>query len=126
MKIGQLAKRTGVSIRMLRYYEEEGLLNPIRSESGYREYSVQEEELVHRILVLSQAGLKLDAVRLLLPCISVQQLEINPCEQVLSSLQTELDNMDEKLEKLIKSRRILGDYLLLLRQKHKNESDSIH
>lgn len=38
MRIGELARRTGVSERMLRYYEQEGLLRPARTTSGYRDY----------------------------------------------------------------------------------------
>ena len=35
MKVGDLARRIGVSVRMLRYYETEGLLSPARRDSGY-------------------------------------------------------------------------------------------
>ena len=38
MKIGELATRTGVPARMLRYYEEQGLITPQRLDNGYREY----------------------------------------------------------------------------------------
>ena len=38
MQIGELSARTGASVRMLRYYEEHGLLEPERTESGYRVY----------------------------------------------------------------------------------------
>jgi hypothetical protein len=38
MRIGELRRRTGVSERLLRYYEEQGLLRPQRRPSGYREY----------------------------------------------------------------------------------------
>ena len=40
MNIGQAAKRSGISAKMIRYYEDIGLLpNPKRSDSGYRVYS---------------------------------------------------------------------------------------
>lgn len=39
MRIGELARRTGVSVRALRYYEEQGLLVPARAANGYREYT---------------------------------------------------------------------------------------
>ena len=38
MKIGDLAQRTGVSVRMLRFYEAQGLLSPARNAAGYRLY----------------------------------------------------------------------------------------
>ncbi|MHC3748651.1 MerR family DNA-binding transcriptional regulator [Stutzerimonas stutzeri] len=56
MKIGELSRRCEVSIRMLRYYEEEGLLKPQRSPSGFREYGPREEQTVERIKLLGSAG----------------------------------------------------------------------
>ncbi|MEF9982479.1 MAG: MerR family transcriptional regulator, partial [Glutamicibacter sp.] len=47
MRIGELANRTGVPTRMLRYYEEQGLITPLRLENGYRDY---DEYLVERVL----------------------------------------------------------------------------
>ncbi len=53
MKIGELTQRTGISVRMLRYYEGQGLLNPHRRESGYREYSENDVLTVDRLSTLS-------------------------------------------------------------------------
>ncbi|WP_366525445.1 MerR family DNA-binding transcriptional regulator, partial [Mumia sp.] len=38
MRVGELAELTGVAPRMLRYYEEQGLLVPPRQDNGYRSY----------------------------------------------------------------------------------------
>ncbi|MEU6192280.1 MerR family DNA-binding transcriptional regulator [Streptomyces sp. NPDC047061] len=38
MKIGELSHRTGVSTRLLRYYEQQGLLHPSRLPNGYRDF----------------------------------------------------------------------------------------
>jgi len=46
MRIGELAKRTGVPPRMLRYYEEQGLITPQRLDNGYRDYG---DYLVDRV-----------------------------------------------------------------------------
>jgi DNA-binding transcriptional MerR regulator len=117
MQIGQLAKKSGISIRMLRYYEDQGLLIPMRSESGYRIYNEKDEERVRRIRVLTKAGLTLQAISLLLPCISVEQLDVDPCEQVIDSLKNELENINQKIENLQVSQQYLSDYLNILRQK---------
>ena len=47
MKIGELAQRTQVSVRMLRFYESLGLLTPIRNAAGYRLYD-EEDNLTDR------------------------------------------------------------------------------
>lgn len=117
MQIGQLAKKSGISIRMLRYYGDQGLLTPLRSESGYPSYNLKDEERVHRIRVLTKAGLNLQAIRLLLPCISVEQLEVDPCDQVITSLNNELNNIKRKIENLQVSQQYLSDYLVILEEK---------
>jgi DNA-binding transcriptional MerR regulator len=82
VQIGELSRRTGISVRMLRYYEEEGVLRPARRESGYRDYGPAEEQLARRIRMLSEAGLKLDAIRTLLPCVLSDLPELDLCDEV--------------------------------------------
>ncbi|MEC0305410.1 MerR family transcriptional regulator [Paenibacillus lautus] len=69
MKIGELAARTGVSIRSLRYYEQQGLLMPVRSENGYREYSNLAEEQVRTIQLYLNLGLSTEQIAGFLHCV---------------------------------------------------------
>ena len=48
---------------MLRYYEGEGLLAPLRTGSGYRDYGPAEEETVRRIKLLGAAGMTLETIQ---------------------------------------------------------------
>ena len=57
MRIGELASVTGVSVRSLRYYEEQGLLNSRRSASGQRLYADDAASRVATIQSLYAAGL---------------------------------------------------------------------
>lgn len=60
MKVGELAKRTGLTVRTLHWYEEVGLLEPTqRSESGHRLYSEADFRRLAQIKVLRQLGLSL-------------------------------------------------------------------
>ncbi len=68
MRIGELSRRTGVSERLLRYYEEQGLLHPYRRPSGYREYQEGDVEVVRRIRTLLSAGLPTVLIAEVLPC----------------------------------------------------------
>jgi len=64
LTIGELSRRTGISVRTLRFWSDEGLIPPAsRSRSGYRIYG--EEALVRLDLVrtLRDAGLGLDAIK---------------------------------------------------------------
>ena len=69
MKIGELAQRTQVSIRMLRFYEAQGLLAPARSAAGYRLYGEADVAQVAKIRLLQQAGLALKDIVLLHDCL---------------------------------------------------------
>ncbi|WP_019913793.1 MerR family DNA-binding transcriptional regulator [Paenibacillus sp. HW567] len=57
MKIGELAAKTGVSVRSLRYYERQGLIAPLRQANGYREYSPLAVETVETIKLYLNLGL---------------------------------------------------------------------
>ncbi|RDU24042.1 MerR family transcriptional regulator [Anaerosacchariphilus polymeriproducens] len=57
-KIGEFSKLTQVSIRMLRYYDETGLLKPAKIDpfTGYRFYSVEQIPILHKIIFLRDTG----------------------------------------------------------------------
>ncbi len=69
MRIGELSRRTGVSVRSLRYYEEQNLLQPERTVSGYRVFSDADVVRVQRIQALLAAGLNTQKIERILPCI---------------------------------------------------------
>jgi MerR family transcriptional regulator, thiopeptide resistance regulator len=59
LDIAEVARRTGLTSRALRFYEARGLVRPLRSASGRRHYGPAELERVHQILTLKRAGLSL-------------------------------------------------------------------
>ncbi|MBF6176370.1 MerR family transcriptional regulator [Nocardia blacklockiae] len=69
MRIGELAQRTGVSVRSLRYYEEQNLLSSTRTPGGQRDYPESAVDRVVRIQELFAAGLHSRTIAELLPCI---------------------------------------------------------
>ncbi|HJV75024.1 MAG TPA: MerR family transcriptional regulator [Noviherbaspirillum sp.] len=67
LKIGELAKRTGLTVRTLHHYDAIKLLCPsARSAAGYRQYNRQDIERLHRIQALRRLGLALDEIAELL------------------------------------------------------------
>lgn len=68
MRIGELAKRTGLAASRIRFYEKAGLLSQVdRKENGYREYGPQAQWMLEIIASAQAAGFSLDEIRSLLP-----------------------------------------------------------
>lgn len=111
MKIGELSRRTGVSVRMLRYYEGEGLLTPLRTNSGYRDYGLAEEETVRRTKMLGGAGMTLETIKRLLPCVRNNGPAFTPCNELRKILTQQVGLIDERIETLSQSRTILAGFL---------------
>lgn len=58
LKVGELARRCGLTVRTLHHYDQIGLLRPsARSDSGYRLYDRTDIARLHRIQVLRKLGL---------------------------------------------------------------------
>lgn len=64
-KIGDVAEMLATSIRAIRYYEEEGLLIPLRSEGGTRLYSRQHVDRLRAILRLAKGGYSIEVIKAL-------------------------------------------------------------
>jgi DNA-binding transcriptional MerR regulator len=111
MKIGELSSRTGVSVRMLRYYEQEGLLNPPRSESGYRYYGFEDVKRINGIALLNGAGLPLAAIQSLLACVPSGATPAPLCYALKSRIREQLEQIDRQVESLNKSRQLLTSLL---------------
>lgn len=111
MKIGELSRRTGVSIRMLRYYETEGLLVPQRTASGYRNYGPPEEQTVARVKLLGAAGMTLGTIQQFLPCVRGDKPVFEPCDELRRVLYQQLGVIDQKIEKLTQSRAVMASFL---------------
>lgn len=111
MRVGELSKRTGVSIRMLRYYETEGLLKPKRTTSGYRDYASDEVQTVERIKLLGSAGMTLATILQFLPCVRGEGLAFEPCDELRHVLHEQIRLVDQKAAELAQSRKVLESFL---------------
>ena len=76
MKIGELARRTGVAPRLLRYYEQQGLITARRADNGYREYSEDDAAQVERVVGLVRAGMPSRLVRVVLDIEGIASVEV--------------------------------------------------
>lgn len=62
LDITEVARRTGLTTRALRFYEARGLVTPLRSYNGRRHYGPAELERIHQIVMLKRAGLSLSDI----------------------------------------------------------------
>ncbi|HLU27895.1 MAG TPA: MerR family transcriptional regulator [Glycomyces sp.] len=113
MRIGELARRTGVSERSLRYYEQQGLLTSERTPGGHREYAEWAVDRVVRIQVLFAAGLNSGAILRILPC--MRDSDGGPNESATPWLAEELtaerERIDRAIGDLTRSRQILDEVI---------------
>ena len=63
MRIQELEHLVGIERATIRYYEKEGLIDPKRSENGYRDYSESDAEELRRIRLLRDLGVSLDTIK---------------------------------------------------------------
>lgn len=100
MRIGELARRTGVTTRALRYYEEQNLLTAERSSSGQRHYTEAAVDRIHVIRELYAAGLSSKTIAELTP--SVVDGKATP--ELLQRLAVERDHIDRHIADLTHTR----------------------
>ncbi|NRQ33777.1 MerR family transcriptional regulator [Nonomuraea sp. NN258] len=113
MRIGDLARRTGVNQRLLRYYEEQGLLTPVRLGNGYREYAEPDVVTVRHIRSLLAAGLSTAVIGRMLRCVGDDAALPAPsgCPGFIEDLRRERDHVAETIQRLQGSQRRLEELL---------------
>lgn len=112
MRIGELARRAGVSERALRYYEEQGLLTPRRRPSGYRVYGDEDVAAVRRIRLLLAAGLSTAQIQQVLPCVVDTDGRLTPdCPELVEGLVRQRDRIDEAIGELEATRANLDAFI---------------
>src|SRR5687767_11201711 len=97
LKIGELARRVGLNVKTLRYYEQIGLLPPpLRTESGYRLYSEADEQLLRFVIQAKRVGFTLEEVREVVQ----RSRRGDPCGYVRETLARHVALVDEKITAL--------------------------
>lgn len=98
MRIGELAERTGVPTKTIRYYEEIGLLpSPDRTPNGYREYDDAYVDLLHFIKDAQATGLTLTEIGSI---VEHKQAGDSTCRHVLAMLEQHLLEIEAQIATL--------------------------
>jgi DNA-binding transcriptional MerR regulator len=115
MKIGELAKKAGVNIQTIRYYERERILRePKRTASGYRAFTDQDLQRVVFIKVCQNIGFTLNEIRQLSglhDLLGNASGNKKALEEICQMAAQRLHLLDEKIEALQTMRRNLLDFL---------------
>lgn len=105
MKIGQLADRTGVSAKAIRYYEDIGVLpEAARADNGYRTYDPATAERIGFIRDAQTAGMSLTEIQLIL---GLRDSGESTCGHVIATLESHLDELDRQMAEMDRTRRRL-------------------
>lgn len=115
--VGEFSRLAQVSKRLLRYYDEIGLLKPIRTDefTGYRYYSAEQMPQLNRILALKDLGLSLDQVQRMLS----DQISTDEIQGMLLLKKAEIE---QQLQEELQCIRSIEARLQLLRSAEEDES----
>ena len=118
MRIGELSRRTGTSRRLLRYYEEQGLIAAQRCANGYRSYDERFVDRVLQIRGLLDAGLPTRIIKQILPCLDKPRTIYFPdaTSEMLATLEGERNRMNERIRCLERNRDAITEYLCAVRE----------
>ncbi|MET9227259.1 MerR family transcriptional regulator [Lentzea sp. NPDC003310] len=108
MRIGELAERTGVSVRALRYYEEQKLLASERSGSGQRRY---DEKAVTRVKLIQQlygAGISSASILEMLPCVVTGVAAPEVMAKLIGHRSSVVRQIEELQETLLQLDRVIA------------------
>ena len=112
MSIGELSDRTGISVRALRYYEQNGLLAATREGTGHRRFHPDAVEAVRRIRMFLDAGLPLAIVSHVVTCFVQEGTRLDNC--VATYLHEHMDSIRQRVEELDAQRNTVAHLQQLL------------
>jgi DNA-binding transcriptional MerR regulator len=107
LRIGEVAKQTGLAVGALRYYESLGLLSSERGDNGYRYYS---PEAVHQVQFIKKAqaiGFSLEEIGEVL---NLHEKGDTPCGLVQSLLQEKINQLESQIKQMTEFKAELEDY----------------
>jgi DNA-binding transcriptional MerR regulator len=118
VRIGELAERTDTTPRLLRYYEEQGLIHVGRAANGYRDYDARLVDRVTHIRGLLEAGLSTRLIKEILPCLDdpreIHFAEATP--ELIATLEGHRDRLARRIELLTRNHAAMAEYVGALRQ----------
>jgi DNA-binding transcriptional MerR regulator len=114
MHIGKLASELGISSQAVRFYERSGLLKePVRSESGYRQYGPDDLKRLRFIRQAKELGFTLTEIGSML---RMHDAGHAPCSEVIALAEHHLEEVEAEIRRLQRFRRQLSGALIQWRK----------
>ena len=114
MKVGELAKKAGVTVRALQYYDKEGLLSPsAESEGGYRLYTDKDLVKLLQILMMKRLGFTLNEIKKRIVAMDTTTEVLDVLSEHAMNIRKEIDHLTESLDALesLKAEIVQVDYV---------------
>jgi peroxiredoxin/DNA-binding transcriptional MerR regulator len=111
MRISELARRAGVTVKAVRYYESLGLLTPDRLANGYRDYGEGDVRLAGEIRALGRLGIPVERTRPFLDCLVVGHRHADDCAASLAEYREAIDEITRRIDGLTARRAALVAHL---------------
>lgn len=95
MRIGELAKESGISVSTVRFYEVQGLMpKPLTRESGYREYRSEDLERLRLIIAAKRQGFPLKLIR---TALNALDQDSEPCAEIASLVKDRIKTIGREI-----------------------------
>lgn len=99
MTVGEVAKKVGVTVRTLQYYDKQGLLSPSgESEGGRRLYTNKDVVLLHQIISMKQIGFSLDDIKNRLVSLETPQDVAKALTEQAETIRKQIDSLSKSLK----------------------------
>ena len=126
IQIGELAKKTRVTPRTIKHYEDKGLLKPFKkTQGGFRLYQNDKVKLMERIRQLKKAGFSLREVKEMEEINGIveenifEKVDDNELNKMIEFLQSQLVKTKERLNETIKVKKGLEEIIKFLKKQKK-------
>jgi peroxiredoxin/DNA-binding transcriptional MerR regulator len=111
MNVKRAAVLAGVTVKALKYYEAIGLVQAARLANGYRDFSLQDVEIVKQVKDLTRAGLSVNGTRPFIECLRQGHIHSDDCPESLAAYRNEIQRLGCLVMELTSRRQMLQQRL---------------
>ena len=111
MRIGELAREAGVTVKAVRYYESLGLLGAERLGNGYRDFAPTDVRLVREIRDLASVGVTAERARPFIECLVAGHQNGSDCPDAVGAYREALTELDAQISDLQQRRAAITELL---------------